>query len=125
MTKQLNALDAFLASNTELTESINIPRLKTKITIKNISTEQFNTATANTTNADGNLDKGGLFVELIAEAETSGLFTNVELLEKMGVMSPAECVSKALLAGEIYALGELILKLSGFDGDTQITTAKN
>lgn len=125
MTKKINALDAFLASNTEVTEDVIIPRLNTQITVKTLSPDAFKSASADSIDKKGNVDATAMFTAFIAESETSGLFRTAELMEKTGANSPQDCVAKTLLIGEIVALGKIIQDLSGFDADAQITKAKN
>lgn len=130
MTKKLNqpntTLDALLNSNIdEITEEVNIPRLGTTIKIKAVDAVKFKSASAEAINAKGALDTMDLFVSLIVEADNEGLFSNGDLMAAKGAMSPQQCVSKTLLAGEIMALAGVIQDISGFDAGKQIQAAKN
>lgn len=125
MKTQISALDAFLASDIEVTEEVDIPRLNTKLTLKSISTEAFKSISMEVTDKKGRVDTTALFASFIAESEETGLFRNADLLAKVDASSPRECVEKTLLVGELMSLGQVVQDLSGFNSDSQITKAKN
>lgn len=125
MTKQISALDAFLKADAVSTEEVPVPRLGVSITLQTISPDSFNAISAEVTDKKGAVDTLKLFTSFIAESETSGLFQNAELMEKVDAMSPTECVSKTLRIGEIMLLGAKVQELSGFDNSAKITEAKN
>lgn len=130
MTKKLNqpttTLDALLNSNIdEITEEVNIPRLGTSFKFKAIDAIKFKSASAESINSKGALDTMDLFVSLIVEADIEGLFSNGDLMAAKGAMSPQQCVTKTLLAGEIMLLAGIIQDISGFDASKQIQAAKN
>ena len=51
-------------------------------------------------------------------------FKSAELLQKLGVNTPAQGLSKVLKVGEITALSERIMKFNGFDEDFEDIRAK-
>ena len=63
---------------------------------------------------------------LIAAASANLNFGDAKLLEKYEASDAADCVQKALLAGELAKLTQAIMEVSGFDNfDDQIDKAKN
>lgn len=113
--KEISALDALLKADLTVTEDVNIPRLGTQITVKAITASEFKSVSLEAIDSRGQVDNTKLFIAVVAEAETTGLFRNAELMEKVGAMSPQECVEKTLLAGEIVTLAQIILEMSQFD----------
>lgn len=112
---EVSALEALLNTDLEITEDVNIPRLGAQITVKALDTTQFKAVSMESIGTNGNVDQSKMFISLVSEAETTGLFRNAELMEKVNAYTPAECVEKTLLAGEIVALAEIILQISQFD----------
>ena len=51
-------------------------------------------------------------------------FKSQEFLQKLGVNTPAQGLSKVLKVGEITALSEKIMKFNGFDEDFEDIRAK-
>ena len=123
--KQQTTLDALLASNLDITSTVNIPRLNTQITVKAVDADKFKSASAESVNVKGAVDTMDLFIALIVEADVDSLFSNVDLMLAKDAMTPQECVAKTLLAGEIMALANQVQEISGFDAAKQIEQAKN
>ena len=84
--------------------------------------------------ASGKLNKKGLNFDIpkfnllmVAGQTVSPDFSNAELLKKANCATPAELISKKLLAGEIAELAKQIQTISGFDNEPEedIEEAKN
>ncbi|MCC3374735.1 hypothetical protein [Cohnella sp. REN36] len=69
------------------------------------------------------LDEELFNVSLIAAATTSPSWGASQLLAKFGASSAEEVIKRILLAGELSALGDVVLDLSGFN--TELEDVKN
>ncbi|MBB6674511.1 phage tail assembly chaperone [Cohnella nanjingensis] len=69
------------------------------------------------------LDEELFNVSLIAAATTSPSWGASQLLAKFGASSAEEVIKRILLAGELSALGDVVLDLSGFN--TELADVKN
>lgn len=69
------------------------------------------------------LDEELFNVSLIAAATVTPAWGDSKLLSKFSASSPEEVVKRILLAGELSALGDVVLDLSGFN--TELEDVKN
>lgn len=65
------------------------------------------------------IDGASLSFLVVVSGTSSPDFTDQRLLQKYKAMGPQDAVKKALLPGEIDAIAEKILSLSGFDEDVE------
>lgn len=130
----MDALEALLGADLKIEEEVFISRLGTNFTVKAIDGQTFNKLRDQATHYVGKgANKQAQYNEedfngsLIVEACITPDFNNAKLLKKYGARDGADCVQKALLAGEIIALQEAILRLSGFSDnkDEEIEEVKN
>lgn len=130
-----NALDALLGAKpaAEITESITMKRLGTEFIVKGLTGEDIDAIREQATYP---VTKGKRTEKKVNEEEVSRLivvkgtvepnFADAQLLKHFGATDAAECVGKALLAGEIAILQTAILSASGFDADEDLVEeAKN
>ena len=130
-----NALEALLGAKpaTEITDKVMIKRLKTQFTIKALTGEDIDAIQAQATRiirkgnkTEKKVDENEASRLLVAKATIEPDFSNADLLKHYKAVDAGECVQRALLAGEIAALQQAILELSGFgDLDEEIEDAKN
>lgn len=130
----MDALDALLGAELKIEKDVFIKRLNAHFTVKAIDGQTINRLRDQATHYVGKgANKKAQFNDeefngmLIVEACISPDFNNAKLLAKYGARDGADCVQKALLAGEIMALQEAILRLSGFDdnSDEELEEVKN
>jgi len=69
------------------------------------------------------LDEELFNVSLIAASTLSPNWGNSQLLSKFSASGPEEVIKRILLAGELSALGDVVLDLSGFN--TELEDVKN
>jgi hypothetical protein len=69
------------------------------------------------------LDEELFNVSLIAASTVSPNWGDAKLLAKYGASGPEEVIKRLLLAGELSALGDVVLDLSGFN--TELEDVKN
>ncbi|EGG36512.1 phage tail assembly chaperone [Paenibacillus sp. HGF5] len=123
-------LDALLGATLELTNEVYIPRLKTHFTIKALGNEDMRKIGDRASKPDG---KGGktsddqLFNTLvIVKGCVDPDFNDKALKAHYGAADDADCVTKALLPGEMSKVLQAILNLSGFGNEEElIEDAKN
>lgn len=120
----MDALQALLSADINVEAKVFIKRLGADFTVKAIDgntlnklQEQATHYVGKGTNRKAQLDQNELGRLLIAEACINPDFSNAKLIEKYGASDKADCVQKALLAGEIAKLSDKILEISGFDDD--------
>ncbi|MEV5028500.1 phage tail assembly chaperone [Paenibacillus sp. LPE1-1-1.1] len=123
MTTKSNALQALLGASTDIKKNVPIRRLGVDFTLKALTEAEIERVKTECTFGDG---KGGkrqdnsLFnAAMIAKACIEPNFADRTLIEHYGAEDAADCVRKALLAGEIVKLVESTLQISGF-GDDEI-----
>ena len=123
MTTKSTALQALLGANKDITKDVPVRRLGVNFTVKAIDSETLEKARAECTFGNG---KGGKDVHehklgavLIAKSCVEPNFADRALIEHYGAEDAADCVRKALLAGEIAKLTEAVMDVSGF-GDDEI-----
>ncbi|WP_336638385.1 phage tail assembly chaperone [Lysinibacillus fusiformis] len=130
----MDALQALLGAKpaTEITAQVKIKRLGTEFTIKALTGEDIDKIRDQATYPTKNGKKTELKVNeeevarlLIVKAVVSPDFADSSLLKHFEASDAGECVQKALLAGEVAALQNEILMLSGFDDEEEIEEAKN
>lgn len=130
----MDALQALLGAKpaTEITAQVKINRLGTEFTIKALTGEDIDKLRDQATYPTKNGKKTELKVNeeevarlLIVKAVVAPNFADTSLLRHFGASDAGECVQKALLAGEVAALQNEILMLSGFDDEEEIEEAKN
>lgn len=130
---ELSALDALLGANIEVEDTVRIKRLGVDFTVKALTGDRVAQLREQCTYAEGKGAKRRVFVKedelgnlLIAEGCINPDFSDKKLLEKYGARDAADCVQKALLAGEVATLSHAVLDVSGFnDDDDKVEEAKN
>lgn len=130
----MDALQALLGAKpaTEITEQVPFKRLGTEFTIKALTGEDIDKIRDQATYPVKNGKKTELKVNeeevarlLIVKSVVDPNFADASLLAHFGASDEGDCVQKALLAGEITALQNAIMTLSGFDDEEDIEEAKN
>lgn len=128
----MDALEALLGADTKIETEVFIKRLNTHFTVKAIDGKTLNGLKEQATHFVGKganrkkqFDEDEFNGLLIAEACVTPDFRNAKLHEKYGVSEASECVQKALLAGEIIAIQEAALRLSGFEDNADLDEVKN
>lgn len=114
--QEVNALDALLAADLTIEKNVFIKRLGTHLTLKALDGKTFAKIRERAT-FGGSVDETLLGALLIEKACTNVNFADPRLLEKYGAVDGADVVQKALLAGEIVHLMEVINDISGFNYD--------
>lgn len=130
-----NALDALLGAKpaAEITETVTMKRLGTEFTVKGLTGEDIDKIREQATTS---VKVGKKLEKKVNEDEVSRMivvkgtvepnFSDTQLLKHFGASDAAECVNKALLAGEIITLQTAILSASGYESDEDlIEEAKN
>ena len=123
-------LDALLGATLDLTKEVYISRLKAHFTVKALTNEDMRKIGERATVPDG---KGGkktdndIFNALtIVKGCADPDFTDKALKAHYGAADEVECVTKALLPGEMAKILQAILDLSGFGNEDElIEDAKN
>jgi Phage XkdN-like tail assembly chaperone protein, TAC len=118
------ALEALLGSDINVEQEVPIKRLGASLRVKAIAGEQLTAIQEQCTHYVGKganqtkqLDETKFGKLLISTACVSPNFGDSRLLEKFGAIDAADCVQKALLAGEIAKLTSTVMEISGFDND--------
>ncbi|SER87296.1 hypothetical protein [Psychrobacillus sp. OK032] len=129
---KMNALEALLGATTEIEETIEMPRLNTEFKVRALTGDHVKKLSAEATVYDG---KNGNKTERVDQSQLSGLmlaaaiiepnFSDAALLKHYGARDGADCIQKALLAGEIAAVTKVVLNVSGLGDATEIEAAKN
>jgi hypothetical protein len=121
MTTKSSALEALLGAKLDTEVTVHIKRLGVDFRIKPVSGDVFQRVTSECTVGNGKggkqLDESQLNAVLIARACVEPNFADRALIEHYGATDAADCVSKALLAGEIAKLSAAITSASGFADD--------
>jgi hypothetical protein len=128
----MDALEALLGADTKIETEVFVKRLNAHFIVKAIDGKTLNSLKEQAVHYVGKgANRKKQFNEdefnglLIAEACVSPDFKNVKLLEKYGASDASDCVQKALLAGEIMAIQEAALRLSGFEDNADLDEVKN
>ena len=128
-----DALSALLGAELKIEKAVHIKRLKTDLIVKSIDVKTFGKITEQATHYVGKgvkreaqVDEQKMNALLIVKACANLNFGDAKLLEKYEASDAADCVQKALLAGELAKLTQAIMEVSGFDDfEAQVETAKN
>lgn len=130
---EINPLEALLGASVEVEDKVFIKRLGAYFRVKALTGDRVNALRDQCTYPTGkganrkletNEDELGRL--LIAEACVEPDFSNKDLLARYGARDAADCVQKALLAGEVALLSHAVLDVSGFDdGQDEVEKAKN
>jgi hypothetical protein len=123
-------LDALLGATLEQESQVYIARLKTHFTVKALSNEDLRKANDQATvpigRGEKKLDDQLFNAVVIVKGCADPDFSNKALIEKYGASDAADCVTKALLPGEMVKVLQAILDLSGFGNEEElIEEAKN
>lgn len=130
---EINPLDALLGTTSDVEEKVYIKRLNADFTVKAITGDKLHQLREQCTYHAGKGKKRTTFVDemelsrlLVAESCVEPNFSDDRLLKHYGARDAADCVQKALLAGEVASLSDAVLDVSGFDDDEElIDEAKN
>lgn len=128
-----NPLDALLGADINVEEKVFIKRLNTDFTVKALTGDKVNDLRAQCTYIEGRganrrqvVREEELGQLLISEACINPNFNDEKLLKHYGARDGADCVQKALLAGEVARVSSAVLEVSGFDdGDEDLEEVKN
>jgi hypothetical protein len=128
-----DALSALLGAELKVEKAVPIKRLGVDLIVKSIDVKTFGKITEQATHYVGKgakreaqIDEQKMNALLIAAASANLNFGDAKLLEKYEASDAADCVQKALLAGELAKLTQAIMEVSGFDNfDDQVDKAKN
>lgn len=130
---EMNALDALLSASIEVEEEVLIKRLGVHFRVKGLTGDKINSLREQCTYFEGKganrkriINEDELGQLLIATACIEPDFSNPKLLEKYGARDAADCVQKALLAGEVVTLSHAVLDVSEFRvTEEDVEEAKN
>ncbi|QOT13736.1 hypothetical protein JNUCC32_31100 (plasmid) [Paenibacillus sp. JNUCC32] len=123
-------LDALLGATLELTKEVYIARLKTHFTIKALGNEDLRRINDRASKPDG---KGGMVTDdrmfnalVVVKGCVDPDFNDKALKSHYEAVDDVDCVTKALLPGEMAKVLRAILDLSGFGNEEElIEDAKN
>jgi len=123
-------LDALLGASLDVQELVYIPRLKTYFTVKALTSEEIRRvnerATIPSAKGEKKIDGGLQNLLIIAKGCVEPEFSNKALIQHYGATDEADCVTKALLPGEVGKLVQAVLNASGFgDEEEMVEDAKN
>lgn len=123
---KINPLDALLGASIEVEEDVYIKRLGTNFRVKALTGDKVNDLRAQCTYTEGKganrrqvVREDELGQLLISEACINPDFSDEKLLKHYGAHDAADCVQKALLAGEVARVSNAVLDVSGFDDDEE------
>ncbi len=119
-------LQKLLAVDDAPTKTVVIPRLGIPVTLKGLTGKQVSTIRDRCTEKTGKgrnymekLDSEEFNASLIAAATIKPNWGDPQLMSKFKASSPAEVVRRLLLAGELDAIGDEVLGLSGYGVDLE------
>ncbi|MGF7045683.1 hypothetical protein J2T13_000143 [Paenibacillus sp. DS2015] len=123
-------LEALLGATLDVQETVYIPRLKTHFTVKALTSDEMRRinerATIPNTRGEKKVDNELLNSLFIAKGCVEPEFSNKALIQHYGAVDDVECVTKALLPGEIGKVLQAVLNVSGFgDEEEMVEDAKN
>lgn len=129
-TSTKTGLEALLGATLDVQDSVYIPRLKTHFTVRALDqaelTRAHEQATIPTRKGEKEIDGQMLNAAVIAKGCVDPDFSDKALIAHYGATDATDCVTKALLPGEIVKVLGAIMKLSGFDDEDElIDDAKN
>lgn len=127
------ALDAFLGTTAEAEKTVYLKRLGIDLRVKALTGAQVTKLREQATYSEG---KGSKRKSVTNEEEFGGLlistsciepdFGDAKLLAHYNARDAADCVQKALLAGEVAMLSHAVLDVSGFVNDEdEVEEVKN
>lgn len=130
---EISVLDALLGASIEVEEDVCIKRLGVNFRVKALTGDKLNELREQCTYTVGKGANRKTFVNdeelgrlMIAEACVEPNFGDAKLLAHYKAKDAADCVQKALLAGEVAALSHAVLDVSGFGvSDEDVERAKN
>lgn len=110
-----------------------IDRLQIPITLKALTEKEISKLKKDCTKEkklrggrrEKELDDDEFNIALIEKSTISPNFNNEKLLKNMNVSSGRELIRRKFLAGELSALSENILEISGFDNELEELDIKN
>ncbi|RSL29099.1 hypothetical protein D7Z54_33080 [Salibacterium salarium] len=132
-----STIDALLAADPNVEESIYINRLGVYFTVRALKGNTIDKlqeqCTYHNPKKKGKnkreIDEEKLGSLMITESCVNPDFSNPQLLEKYNASNAAECVKSALLAGEIITLSNAVLDASGYnngdDEEDELDEVKN
>lgn len=126
-------LSAFLSSDLNVEETVQIKRLGVDLTFKAIDgktlaklQQQATHYSGTGANRTAELDEHKFGSLAIAHSCASINFGDPKMLEKFNASDAGDCVQKSLLAGEIASFTQVVMRISGFeDIQKQVEDAKN
>lgn len=123
------ALDALLGASTEIEDSVFIKRLGVEFTVKSLSTHEISELRAQATRPGRKgkpevVDNELLSNLMIVASCVNPDFSDPKLIAHYEASDAADCLQKALLPGEVAALAQAVMEVSGFDVD-EVEAAKN
>jgi len=123
-------LQRLLSADTLPERTVRLERLDIPVTLRGLTGKQvFNIRERCTDRKEKRgqtitrLDEEMFNVSLIAASTVSPSWGNPQLLSKFSASGPEEVIKRILLAGELSALGDVVLDLSGFN--TELEDVKN
>lgn len=123
-------LQRLLDADTIPERTVTLPRLGIPITLRGLTGKQVFSIRERCTErrerrgqVTERLDEEQFNTALIAAATVKPNWGDPKLLEKYKASGPEEVIKRILLAGELAALGDIILDLSGFN--TELEEVKN
>lgn len=132
MAKEIDALDALLSAEINVEAEVYIKRLGVHFKVKAVDgnmltkiQEQATFYVGKGSKRQKQIDEQKVGHLLIAKACINPDFSNKKLIEKYEATDAADCVQKALLAGEVARISEKITDISGFGDDEEIEEVKN
>ncbi len=119
-------LQRLLSADTVPERTVSIKRLNVPVTLRGLTGKQVYSIRERCTERSGRrgqvserLDAEQFNVSLIAAATVRPNWADTKLLAKYQASGPEEVIKRVLLAGELAALGDAVLDLSGFNTDLQ------
>lgn len=123
-------LQRLLDADTVPERTVTLPRLGIPITLRGLTGKQVFSIRERCTErrerrgqVTERLDEEQFNTALIAAATVKPNWGDPKLLAKYKASGPEEVIKRILLAGELAALGDIVLDLSGFN--TELEDAKN
>jgi len=123
-------LERLLAADSVPERTVTIPRLGIPVTLRGLTGKQVfslrERCTERTTRRGQiveRVDEEEFNTALVAAATVTPHWNDPKLLAKYRASGPEEVIKRALLAGELAALGDAVLDLSGFN--TELEDVKN
>lgn len=121
----MDALQAFLNASTTITEPYEVKRLGITMELSPLAMDELNKMNEQATFGD-DIDEVRLSGIVINKACQNVDFADARMLEHYGARDGADCVLKALKAGEVTGALNTVMTASGFeDMNKQIEKAKN